>query len=76
MISCMVPRPIRFPKQVQERLPTIPHGLESIIGYGQIFGEVGSNWIEEIGNDHETVRAVGVNSVGVDCEGVVNCRAF
>ena len=43
---------------------------------GRSSGRLDLAWIEEIGNDHETVRAVGVNSVGVDCEGVVICRAF
>ena len=63
----LVPRPIRFPKQVKERLLTILHGRKSIIRYERIFGEVGLAG----SNDHEIVRAVGVNSVGVDCEGVV-----
>ena len=31
---------------------------------------------EEIGNDTGTVRVVGVNSVDVDCEGIVVGRAF
>jgi len=57
--------------------PLTLHGRESIIGHNGIVGEIRSSWErEEIYNDPGTVRDVGVDSVGVECEGIVVDRAF
>ena len=73
----MIPRPIRvdirLPKRVKGRLLTILRHRESIVGYDGIVEKAGR---EEIGIDPGTVRAVGVNSVGVDCEGIIVGRAL
>ena len=60
---------------MKERPLVIHHSRESIIRYDEIVGRLDFDGREEIGNHPRTVRAVGVNSVGVDCKGVI-CRAF
>ena len=39
-------------------------------------GRFGLAGREEIGNNRETVKAVGVNPVAMDCEGVVTVEHF
>jgi len=77
----LVPRPIRvdirLAKQVKERLVTILHGRESVVrDITGSSGRLGLAGREEVSNGPGTVRAAGVDFVGVDCEGFVICRAF
>jgi len=77
----LVSRPIRvdirLPEKVKERLVTILHGRESVIrDITGSPGRLGLAGREEVSNDPGTIRAVGVNPVGADCEGFIICRAF